>query len=42
MPNPSLNLSRYGMPRLAATADRWQFASAASHIMPPLSGELVR
>jgi hypothetical protein len=37
-PNYSLNLSRYGMPRLAATAGRWHFASAASHVIPPLSG----
>jgi hypothetical protein len=38
MPNPSLNLSRYGMPRLAATASRWHSAFAASRVMPTLSG----
>jgi hypothetical protein len=38
LPNPSLNLSRYGMPRLAATASRWHFAFAASRVIPPLSG----
>jgi hypothetical protein len=38
LPNPSLNLSRYGMPRLAATASRWHFAFAASRVMPSLSG----
>jgi hypothetical protein len=38
LPNPSLNLSRYGMPRLAATASRWHFAYAATRVMPPLSG----
>jgi hypothetical protein len=38
LPNNSLNLSRYGMPRLAATASRWHFACAASRVMPPLSG----
>jgi hypothetical protein len=38
LPNPSLNLSRYGMPRLAATAGRWHFACAASRVIPPLSG----
>jgi hypothetical protein len=38
LPNYSLNLSRYGMPRLAATASRWHCACAASHVMPPLSG----
>jgi hypothetical protein len=37
-PNPSLNLIRYGMPRLAATASRWHFACAASRVIPPLSG----
>jgi hypothetical protein len=37
-PNPSLNLSRYGMPRLAATASRRHFAYAASRVIPPLSG----
>jgi hypothetical protein len=37
-PNYSLNLIRYGMPRLAATASRWHCASAASRVMPPLSG----
>jgi hypothetical protein len=37
-PNPSLNLSRYGMPRLAASASLWHFACAASRVMPPLSG----
>jgi hypothetical protein len=38
LPNPSLNLSRYGMPRLAAPASRWHFAYAASRVLPPLSG----
>jgi hypothetical protein len=38
LPNPSLNLSRYGMPRLAATAGHWHFACAASRVIPPLSG----
>jgi hypothetical protein len=38
LPNRSLNLSRYGMPRLAATASRWHFAFAASHVMPSLAG----
>jgi hypothetical protein len=38
LPNPSLNLSRYGMPRLAASASRWHFAYAARRVMPPLSG----
>jgi hypothetical protein len=37
-PNYSLNLRRYGMPRLAATASRWHCAFAASRVMPPLSG----
>jgi hypothetical protein len=38
LPNTSLNLSRYGMPRLAATAGRWHFACAASRVMPTLAG----
>jgi hypothetical protein len=38
LPNPSLNLSRYGMPRLAAPAIRWHFAYAASRVIPSLSG----
>jgi hypothetical protein len=38
LPNPSLNLSRYGMPRLAAPASRWHFAFAASRVIPTLSG----
>jgi hypothetical protein len=38
LPNTSLNLSRYGMLRLAATASRWHFACAASRIMPPFAG----
>jgi hypothetical protein len=38
LPNTSLNLSRYGMPRLAATASRWHCACAASRVMPTLAG----